>query len=118
MNLTFIIRSINIRNHLPLIILLLTTSTCTQLYGRNKKLDSLLIMYNKASQDTVRCRLMLSLGEENEYQLPDTAIMWYQKVFTTANNSKCPDEILLFYAAYALYNLSWMEKLLNMPTDQ
>jgi tetratricopeptide (TPR) repeat protein len=51
-------------------------------------IDSLRIEYRLATTDTLRARLLISIGDRYERNLPDSAIYYYQQVVELAENSQ------------------------------
>ena len=54
------------------------------MFGQNIKFDSLQNLYNNATHDTTRIKLLLDFGEIFEAENPDTAIFFYNKALSLA----------------------------------
>jgi len=79
------------------------------IYGQNKKLDSLLNRLKKTTLDSTSCRLMLLIGNQYIGKSPDTAIIWFNKVYALATKSGNKEEIFKIYTASSLQKISFVE---------
>ena len=87
------------------------------MYGQNPKLDSLFLVLKTARYDSTRCRLFLLIGAQYQKNSPDTALLWYNKTYNTANkaakNTHSQDasggEMFTLYSASALQSSGWVE---------
>ena len=86
-------------------------SICFQpvLFGQNKQLDSLLNCYKKADKDSTRCRMMFSIADKYENISPDSAILWYNKLYTASIKATNSHDIFSFFAATSLREIGWVE---------
>ena len=70
-----------------LITLIILKSVVQTINAQNPKLDSLFLILKTAKHDTTRCRLFLSIGGQYQKISPDTALLWYNKTYNTANKA-------------------------------
>ena len=88
------------------IILIIFSSISTN--GQSKMLDSLKNVNSKVNHDSVSCRVMLSIGNQYENQSPDSAIFWYNKVYSKSTKKENKHELFKFYAASAIRSIAWV----------
>lgn len=70
---------------LTIVVLLLMTQI---VFSQQSKIDSLKQVITTTDQDSTRIKTYLKIGDTYEYTLPDTALFYYQKALTIAENSK------------------------------
>ncbi|MBI4645952.1 MAG: hypothetical protein HY738_04980, partial [Bacteroidia bacterium] len=93
-----------------LIIFFLSICSCINIFGQNPKLDSLLNVYKNSAHDSIRCRLMLEIGNQFQKQSPDTSLQWYNNAYKTATKTENHDEIFKLYAAGSLQASGCVER--------
>ncbi len=72
-----------------LLVLLLSACLCINIYGQDRgKLDSLWTAFKQAKQDITRIKTYLNIGYVFEYQIPDTALYFYNKALELSQKTK------------------------------
>ncbi|PLX12526.1 MAG: hypothetical protein C0594_02310, partial [Marinilabiliales bacterium] len=71
-----------------ILIILLLLRLCFQLHGQEEKyLDSLWNVIKLSKNDTTRIKTYLNIGDIYEYNMPDTALFYYEKALSLTENS-------------------------------
>jgi len=70
-----------------IILLLLVMATAMAISQDDNKLDALNRLLDKAEHDTVRIKIYLEMGDFYEYNLPDSAMFFYQKAINISKSA-------------------------------
>jgi len=100
------------RNSFFLVLFIIFASVIS-LPGQNKSLDSLLILLNKATHDSIRCKELINIGREYEKINTDSALKYFNIVYSVSEKQENTDEIFRYYKATSLSNKSWLEYAAN-----
>lgn len=97
-----------------ILFIIISLILCTIAKGQEKRIDSLFKLIKSATNDTVKARLFVDLGNEFLAYNPDSSIIFYNKALSLTNNN---DEISQLYNAYSLQSKAWAYCIFKSEAD-